>query len=382
MQTKPHYAGGFISGNPSINIGTQLHELAHQWVGNSVTLAAWDDIWFNEGWANWAEWYWQFAQNGGDDPALIFDDLYATTPAERLGDRPGRARRRPRQHVRRSSHLRPGGDDAAGLPGDRRRRRVLRLAKALQRRFAYGNISTAEFIDVAMAPFGLRGAELTLLHRLLPAVALRRDEADDPPGVVRPVVPAERSAGWRPARSALLLTDVEASTRLLVRHGQSGVVALGRVSAVVSAAASEHGGEVSRAQGEGDSAVVLFTSVGAAVAAALDVNERLAAEHWPAGDRVVVRSAVHVGEVTATDEGLFGLEVHRCARLAAASGGWRRGAACRTPRRVRSRRNFPSEHPSGTRASFCCAGFAQSERVWRLVHPALRAASPPTRRCE
>ena len=82
VQTKPHYAGGFTSGNPSINIGTQLHELAHQWVGNSVTLAQWDDIWFNEGWANWAEWQWQFDVNGGDDPAAIFDDLYASTPPD------------------------------------------------------------------------------------------------------------------------------------------------------------------------------------------------------------------------------------------------------------------------------------------------------------
>ena len=51
VQTKPHYSGGFTSGNPSINISTQLHEIAHQWVGNSVTLEAWADIWFNEGWA-------------------------------------------------------------------------------------------------------------------------------------------------------------------------------------------------------------------------------------------------------------------------------------------------------------------------------------------
>ena len=43
---------------------------------------AWDDIWFNEGWANWAEWHWQFVENGGDDPAAIFDDLYASTPAD------------------------------------------------------------------------------------------------------------------------------------------------------------------------------------------------------------------------------------------------------------------------------------------------------------
>ena len=34
VQTKPHYSGGF-RGNPSINAGTHLHELAHQWVGTA-----------------------------------------------------------------------------------------------------------------------------------------------------------------------------------------------------------------------------------------------------------------------------------------------------------------------------------------------------------
>ena len=82
VQGKPHYSGGFTSGNPSIGVGTQLHELAHQWWGNSVTLAKWSDIWFNEGWANWSEWYWDFQTQGGDDPAAIFADLYANTPDE------------------------------------------------------------------------------------------------------------------------------------------------------------------------------------------------------------------------------------------------------------------------------------------------------------
>jgi aminopeptidase N len=41
------------------------HELAHQWFGNSLTLADWPDVWLHEGFACYAEWLWS-ERSGGD----------------------------------------------------------------------------------------------------------------------------------------------------------------------------------------------------------------------------------------------------------------------------------------------------------------------------
>jgi aminopeptidase N len=40
------------------------HELAHQWFGNSLTVADWRHIWLNEGFAKYAEWLWSEVSGG------------------------------------------------------------------------------------------------------------------------------------------------------------------------------------------------------------------------------------------------------------------------------------------------------------------------------
>ncbi|MFE9452867.1 M1 family metallopeptidase [Streptomyces sp. NPDC006739] len=65
------------------DLNTLVHESAHQWFGDSVSLTAWKDIWLNEGFATYAEWLYS-EQHGGDSAQKAFDALYAKPASDGL----------------------------------------------------------------------------------------------------------------------------------------------------------------------------------------------------------------------------------------------------------------------------------------------------------
>jgi peptidase M1-like protein len=74
LQTRPIYPGAFFNDGVS-GADILVHELAHQWFGDSLTVQAWQHIWLNEGFATYAEWLWAEHEGLGTAEAA-FDAAY------------------------------------------------------------------------------------------------------------------------------------------------------------------------------------------------------------------------------------------------------------------------------------------------------------------
>jgi Peptidase family M1 domain/Peptidase M1 N-terminal domain len=79
-QTRPIYSTAFFTDAQS-GEDVVVHELAHQWVGDYVTIARWRDIWINEGFATYTEWLWS-EHEGRETAQEIFDSLAGDIPAD------------------------------------------------------------------------------------------------------------------------------------------------------------------------------------------------------------------------------------------------------------------------------------------------------------
>ncbi|HEV7735426.1 MAG TPA: M1 family metallopeptidase [Candidatus Binatia bacterium] len=83
-QTRPIYAIEFFDDPLDAEL-VFVHEIAHQWFGDSLSVARWQHIWLNEGFATYMTWLWR-EEKHGYSAQESFDLYYFGIPLEDEGD--------------------------------------------------------------------------------------------------------------------------------------------------------------------------------------------------------------------------------------------------------------------------------------------------------
>ena len=177
------------------------------------------------------------------------------------------------------------------------------------------------------------------------------------------------------ATVALVLTDVEGSSRLWRDAPEPMNAAMARHHQLVAEIVAAHGGWRPADQGEGDSTFIAFESAASAVAAAVELQQALARETWPTPEPVRVRIGVHVGEVVSRDGNLFGETVSRCARIRGIGHGGQTLLSGATYELVRDR--LPGGLTLRSLGEHRMKDLVRPEPIWQLDHPDLPRDFPP-----
>jgi DNA-binding SARP family transcriptional activator/class 3 adenylate cyclase len=169
-----------------------------------------------------------------------------------------------------------------------------------------------------------------------------------------------------------LFTDVEGSTALLKRLGDSYGSALDAHAAILRAAFDQAGGRVIDTQG--DAFFVAFRRAKDAVSAAVAAQRSLAAYEWPQDGPVRVRMGIHTGEPTLGEERYVGLGVHRAARICAAG----RGGQILVSQSTRELlRDDPPDAELRDLGLQLLKDMDEPERLYQVAAPGLETDFPP-----
>ena len=124
-----------------------VHELAHQWFGDSVGLRRWSDIWLNEGFATWAQWFYN-ERHGGPPAKQIFMRLKHASPSSGFWNPPPALPKSPQDLFATSVYIRGAMALEAlriklGTPA------MLAILQDWAKAHRYGSAVTDEFIALA-----------------------------------------------------------------------------------------------------------------------------------------------------------------------------------------------------------------------------------------
>jgi DNA-binding NarL/FixJ family response regulator/class 3 adenylate cyclase len=167
----------------------------------------------------------------------------------------------------------------------------------------------------------------------------------------------------------LFFTDVEGSTQLLQRLGDSYAQVLGDHRRLFREVVEAEGGHV--VDHRGDEFFVVFDEAKCAADAAV-AAQRVFAEHpWPEGVELRVRMGMHTGEPNLREDAYFGLDVHRAARIAQA------GSGGQVLLSERTRDAIDTSHELEDLGEHELPGLDKPERLFQLKVSGLPSHFPP-----